>query len=103
MKLNILGTEYTLITNGKVVDYPGLEDSDGYCNYQVKEIILSGEDHDGTLSYDKYMQKVLRHEIIHAFLYESGLHAYATDELLVDWLAIQLPKIAELLDRLHTS
>lgn len=42
----------------------------------------------------------LRHEIIHAFLYESGLNensepceAWGTNEEMVEWLAVQGPKI----------
>lgn len=42
----------------------------------------------------------MRHEIIHAFLAESGLQAnyehyrqFGHDETLVDWMAIQFPKI----------
>lgn len=47
-----------------------------------------------------YQRKVIRHEIIHAFLYESGLDnnslsggAWAKNEEMVDWLSIQAPKI----------
>ena len=40
-----------------------------------------------------YDNNVLRHEIIHAFLYESGLRNYSADETLVDWLAAQFPKM----------
>ena len=47
-----------------------------------------------------YQKKVLRHEIVHAFLYESGLwqNAYgskcwAKNEEMIDWMAIQIPKI----------
>lgn len=46
-------------------------------------------------------KKTLRHEIIHAFLNESGLSdsasipsgAWAKHEEMVDWFAIQTPKI----------
>lgn len=45
-------------------------------------------------------KQVLRHEIVHAFLYESGLdgstwktHGWAVNEEMVDWIAIQFPKI----------
>src|SRR5574344_71253 len=48
------------------------------------------------------MNLALRHEIIHAFLYESGLEesscstdAWATNEEMVDWFAHQFPKICE--------
>ena len=46
------------------------------------------------------MKKQLRHEIIHAFLAESGLQTnfehcrqFGHDETMVDWIAIQFPKI----------
>lgn len=45
-------------------------------------------------------KSILRHEIIHAYLYESGLatstHSsqgpWAMDEEIIDWIAIQSPK-----------
>ena len=42
-----------------------------------------------------YQRQVIRHEILHAFLYESGLegNSWAINEEMVDWLAIQFPKI----------
>ena len=48
-----------------------------------------------------YRKKTLRHEIIHAFLNESGLSdssnqfdgEWAKNEEMVDWFAIQAPKI----------
>ena len=47
-----------------------------------------------------YQRKVIRHEIIHAFLYESGLaenslsaSAWGKNEEMVDWMAVQSPKI----------
>jgi len=39
---------------------------------------------------------VIRHELIHAFLFKSGLDAcaeWARNEEMVDWLAIQFPKL----------
>ena len=49
---------------------------------------------------NSYTKKVLRHEIIHAFLYESGLwnnsgdvEAWAQSEEMTDWFSIQFPKI----------
>ena len=41
-------------------------------------------------------QKNLRHEIIHAFLFESGLaenSEWAQNEEMVDWIAKQGPKL----------
>lgn len=50
---------------------------------------------------ESYRKRVLRHEIMHAFLNESGLSessnqhdgAWAKNEEMVDWYAIQSPKI----------
>jgi len=48
------------------------------------------------------MKETLRHEIVHAFLFECGLSAcsgyadhWAKNEEMVDWIAIQGPKIHE--------
>lgn len=50
---------------------------------------------------EAYKRKCMRHEITHAFLYESGLSinsvtldgSWATNEEMVDWMAIQGPKL----------
>jgi hypothetical protein len=38
---------------------------------------------------------VKRHEIIHAFFAESGITEWERDERLVDYMAIQFPKMLE--------
>jgi hypothetical protein len=40
-------------------------------------------------------KRILRHELIHAFLYESGLDqcSWADNEEMIDFFAISLPKI----------
>lgn len=51
----------------------------------------------------------IRHEIIHAFLYESGLwsssmqygNSWAMNEEMVDWIAIQYPKIKRVYEILN--
>lgn len=47
-----------------------------------------------------HTKKVMRHEIIHAFLYESGLWVnsgnvenWGCSEEITDWIAIQFPKM----------
>lgn len=100
MKVNILGTEYT-IEEHTVEEDSYLENCDGYCDKSTKEIVVSKQKPDNDLSdYEWYRKKVMRHEIIHAFLYESGLdvcfkHAdrYGHEETMVDWIAMQFPKI----------
>ena len=55
-----------------------------------------------------YRKRTLRHEIMHAFLNESGLSdssnqhgsAWAKNEEMVDWLAIQWHKIDEVYKQL---
>lgn len=49
---------------------------------------------------EQLIKNVMRHEILHAFLFESGLSenagfsgCWATNEEMVDWFAIQSPKI----------
>lgn len=96
MKLNILGTKYTVVfeegrpTNGY----------DGWVDFSSKTITIANFMARGGFEYDGidargYTLKTLRHEIVHAFLYESGLSSedWAGNEDLVDWLAIQFPKM----------
>ena len=68
----------------------------------IKEIVV-GKFEPNEMSIEDlqgYTKKVLRHEIIHAFLYESGLwnnsgniKNWAQSEELTDWIAIQSPKL----------
>lgn len=96
-KVNILGTEYTIKTIERIDD-SRLDENDGICDDSVGEIVLAKIERDGDSKSDleAVSRKVLRHEIIHAFLSESGLAEnsyWAQNEELVDWIAIQGPKI----------
>ena len=99
MKINILGTEYTLeVMQQKEDAY--LEKADGYCDKTSKKIVVKARDDGNELDdYEVYLKKIKRHEIIHAFLFESGLHENWThpdcghDETYVDWIAAQFPKL----------
>lgn len=98
--VNILGTDYT-IQVGSVDDNPKLENAIGLCELYSKKIVLSdlAEAEKDVMAVDdmeEFKKKVLRHEIIHAFFGESGLRScseYVEDEELVDWIAIQFPKM----------
>ena len=102
MEVNILGAEYTIITGVKEEDDAYLasnEEIDGYIDQQTKEIIIKQmPEYKPSLSKDlkSYERLVIRHELAHAFLYESGLTDYAADEQLVEWLAVQFPKMSKL-------
>lgn len=97
MKINILGTEYDLCI-GTEKEYPKLKDKDGLCDTSTKKIIVRDmedqkDDPDSLEDLETYKRKVIRHEIIHAMFYESGLSNEYNDETLVDWIAIQAPKL----------
>ena len=77
MKVNVLGTEYDMQVKGKAED-DTLVCADGYCqNYSKKIVIKRTEDMlDGDASIDAKKsrnEQVKRHELVHAFLFESGL------------------------------
>lgn len=103
-KINVLGTEYLIFKGISAEENEYLKDCDGYCDFYARKIVLgkftkeNGYEH-GDLEY--YERKVLRHEIIHAFLHESGLHDLAMDEQIVEWLAIQFPKINQMFEELE--
>ncbi len=98
MNLNILGTLYTVEELTREED-PLLENMDGYCDKTKKRIVISTKSPDSDLGdWEVYRRKILRHEIIHAFLFESGLHecwehGFGHDETYVDWIAAQHPKL----------
>lgn len=110
MKVNILGTKYKIRTH-KVSEDLILKNNrySGYCGEESKIIVvadMSEEEFFPNMSkyeQEEYRKRVLRHEIIHAFLNESGLSdsssvpgvGWAKHEEMVDWFAIQAPKIYE--------
>lgn len=97
--VNILGTQWTIKEQSES-ENELLKGCDGYSDWTTKEIVVERE-MCGTLgNMEAYIKKVLRHEIVHAFLLESGLHeassctdAWATSEEMVDWIARQGQKI----------
>lgn len=96
MNIRILGTSYRIVTRTEAEDTE-LKDCDGYTDYRCKQIVLRQE----TDTFDRleYLKKIIRHEIVHAFFYESGLAEnwehknYGQEETVVDWIAIQHDKI----------
>jgi hypothetical protein len=99
MKVDVLGTQYTIEEKSKADDAL-LAECDGYCDKTSKKIVIITKGDDCELAdFEVYRRKVLRHEIIHAFLFESGLHEnwehkpYGHDETYVDWIAVQFPKL----------
>lgn len=106
MKLNILGQEYELVIATKK-EYPKLKsvDADGLAELYSKKLIINKSiTEESELTMDniyEYESKVIRHEIIHAYFHEAGLTDYCNDELLVDWLALQIPKIMNTIEEVE--
>lgn len=101
MLVKVLGTIYSIEESNKLKDID-LEQSDGYCDFMEKRIVVDTfKEAPGTVkNLDEYKKKVLRHELVHAFLYESGLDAcsWARNEEVVDWIAIQFPKLLKVFE-----
>ena len=98
MTVDVLGTKYTITESNKVKD-DNLNNGDGYCDHSTKQIVIDTfQDCPGSLAdLKKYRQQVIRHELVHAFLFESGLGAdsWGIKEEIVDWIAYQVPKLTE--------
>ena len=104
-KVNILGTTYEILSQTED-ENPKLKQAMGLCEYYSKKIIISKIKTE-TMTFEnieEFKKEVLRHEIIHAFFAESGLKGnspYAENEELVDWIAIQFPKIMKVFKELE--
>lgn len=101
-KVNILGTEYKIH-----IKELGVEDIDGYTDPTSYEIVIRNDNINKIGDFDELQRKQLRHEIIHAFMNESGLQCnwqhtqqFGQEETTVDWFAIQSPKIFKVFQRL---
>lgn len=102
MTVNILGSEWEIVRTSKEQD-KSLETCDGYADYTIKKIVVlnAKREPDSVEDLEHHMKKVTRHEIVHAFFFESGLfenslqyeRSWATNEEMVDWIAFQGEKI----------
>lgn len=99
--IDILGSVWRVQFREQKLDKV-LEECDGYCDASESLIVVKIPEKDAMSlgNLENYQKKVLRHEIVHAFLYESGMShcsnssdCWATNEEMVDWFAIQSPKI----------
>ncbi len=108
MKISILGTDYT-ITKKAYADEPDFEKRsiNGFCDSSLKQIAICdmttypGFENEPKAALVIDEQETLRHEIVHAFLFESGLAdsslqyngPWAKNEEMVDWFGLIGPKI----------
>lgn len=116
IKIDILGTEYRIeihkVSEDSYMEKKGLA---GYCEEENKLIVVADMSEEKYFvgmdekAQEIYRKKTLRHEIMHAFLNKSGLSdssnrfdgAWAKNEEMVDWLAIQTPKIYKTFQKLN--
>lgn len=106
--ISVLGTEYKILELSENEDDTLKErELNGYFDGTTKRIVLR-TDYDispGAVGdIIELKRKVLRHELIHAYLYESGLSYqcyWAENEEMVDWFAIQIPKLINLFEKLN--
>ena len=98
--VNILGTEYKVFKGDYNKD-PKLYSKAGYVDTTVKEIVINvvfEENKNRCKNIQKVIDDTLNHEIIHAFIYESGLDYssdWAANEEMIDFFALQFNKISE--------
>lgn len=106
--VNILGNEYKIEVHkwGEDELLKNYSRSGYTCDSEPTIVIADFDDTEifefhSEKDKDLYTKKILRHEIIHAFLTNSGLDscsfksnsAWAENEEMVDWIAIQFPKM----------
>ena len=105
-RIKILGTTYKVYLNVPCKKDPGLSGVFGYTSFHGKKIVVADirtvpgwEDADEADALDTFACTV-RHEVIHAYLMESGLNGsanqtdcWARNEEMVDWFALQMPKL----------
>ena len=116
--VDVLGVKYKIEVR-KVEDDTRLSDDEGreaYTNAFKKLIVLSDYSDESQYPYtskdiifrNERYKHVLKHEIVHAFIYECGLGCSSDqrkaplfyDEQTVDWIAIQGPKLYKIWEKL---
>lgn len=102
--IDVLGSIYT-IELIDLKDDEQLKEVAGYCSFNGHKMIIRQDQDYFKGKTEEWITNdiccTIRHEIIHAFIYESGLDqctfsyagAWARNEEMIDWLAIQSPKI----------
>ncbi|WP_430599377.1 hypothetical protein [Enterococcus sp. DIV0179] len=108
-KVNVLGSEYTIFINVTERDKPYMKGNDGIADFTTKEIYIAPIDDGDPMNMQNmsvYENRTIRHEIVHAFLFESGLDhntEWARNEEIVDWIAIQAPKLFNIFEKIKVQ
>lgn len=92
----VLGTNYKILVDDEI-------DVCGNVKYYRKEIRINFKKHyyEGTTDEEfvKNVENTIRHELVHAFMFESGIaDERISEEGLCDWIAVMLPKFKKTMD-----
>lgn len=98
-KVNILGSVWRFDYIAAEEDKTPILGVSGYCDPTVKRIVVYKAPKDATVRDVGVTERATaRHEVLHAYLYESGLGeemrgVNGHDEQIIDWFANQAMKI----------
>jgi hypothetical protein len=111
--VNILGMPYKVRLGVPHDSDPSLKDRFGYTSFSGKLIVVAdirtipGWEEASDNEVRGEFHSTIRHEVIHAYLMESGLNGsangvdcWARNEEMVDWIALQFPKILETFEKI---
>lgn len=102
LTVNVLGQSYAVYLDVPDTEDATLQTCSGYCDKTTKRICIAKHGEDCNLGdASEYRKYVVRHELIHAFLFESGIGGDTTwdiegqehPEHMVEWVAMQFPKM----------
>lgn len=117
--VHVLGTPYKvkIMASEHDADFENYPELNGYCDPSTKtlairsaESLVEHQKGKGYLPVENPHVDILdtiRHEIVHAFMNESGIDANSTkwahDEQLVDWLVQMMPRIESLMQSIISN
>jgi hypothetical protein len=102
-KISILGAEWEILHRLRK-ENKYLKECNGYTDYTIRRIVVrrfpKPPKYYEYQALENHAKKAARHEIIHAFLYESGLagnsgeaDTWAMNEEMIDWIVFQHGKL----------
>jgi hypothetical protein len=92
-RVSVLGEKWTIERDADLTNVDGIADK----TTRIVQIAEMEPGTDTVKDLESYKRKVTRHELVHALLFESGLHQESGwSEQQIDWLAVQFPKMQRL-------
>lgn len=95
-EIDVLGSKWQIIEEDEL----RAANADGFADNSVREIHLQSvfnDEKSSVADMEEYKKRVLRHEILHAFIFECGLdteNSWARNEEMIEFFALQFYKIA---------